>query len=66
MDSFTASVIIPTRNRPHVVANGLDALASQTMPCGSFEVIAVDNGSSAPTRRAPNGFVHPCGPKLIR
>jgi glycosyltransferase involved in cell wall biosynthesis len=45
MDNSTASVIIPTRNRPQVVANCLDAMAAQTMPSGSFEVIVVDNGS---------------------
>lgn len=43
-----ASVIIPTRNRPRAVERCLDALASQTMPAGSFEVIVVDDGSSTP------------------
>ncbi len=45
MDSPTASIIIPTRNRPQALEHCLDALASQTMPSGSFEVIVVDDGS---------------------
>jgi glycosyltransferase involved in cell wall biosynthesis len=46
MDSPTASVVIPTRNRPQAVEHCLDALAAQTMPSGSFEVIVVDDGSN--------------------
>jgi len=45
MDSPTASVVIPTRNRPQALEHCLDALAEQTLPPGSFEVIVVDNGS---------------------
>jgi cellulose synthase/poly-beta-1,6-N-acetylglucosamine synthase-like glycosyltransferase len=58
MDNPLASVIIPTPNRPQVVANWLDAMAAQTMPSDSFEAIVVDSGSEPalaldPTRWAP-------------
>lgn len=45
MDQVLASVIIPTRNRPHAVVHCLDALAAQSQPPGTFEVIVVDDGS---------------------
>lgn len=45
MGSLLASIVIPTRNRPQAVGRCLDALAEQTMPPGSFEVIVVDDGS---------------------
>lgn len=43
-----ASVIIPTRNRPQCILDCLDALARQTLPAHSFEVIVVDDGSAQP------------------
>ena len=45
MNPLSASVIIPTRNRPETVIRCLDALAKQTLPPGSFEVVMVDDGS---------------------
>jgi GT2 family glycosyltransferase len=45
MNPPIASVVIPTRNRPQAVEHCLDALAAQTMPSGSFEVLVVDDGS---------------------
>lgn len=42
------SVVIPTRDRPDSLACCLEALAAQTMPTGSFEVIVVDDGSLQP------------------
>lgn len=44
----TISVVIPTRNRPKAVESCLGALALQTLPSGSFEVIVVDDGSEIP------------------
>lgn len=44
-----ASIIIPTRNRDRVLGRTLDALARQTVPAGTFEVVVVDNGSSDDT-----------------
>jgi glycosyltransferase involved in cell wall biosynthesis len=57
MNPPIASVIIPTRNRPQAIERCLDALAVQTMPPGSFEVLVVDDGSEPklvldPARRA--------------
>jgi GT2 family glycosyltransferase len=48
MADLLASVVIPTRNRPQSVRACLDALAAQTMPPGSFEVIVVDDGGEPP------------------
>jgi len=45
MSKLLASIVIPTRNRPHIVVHCLDALAEQALPSGSFEVILVDDGS---------------------
>jgi glycosyltransferase involved in cell wall biosynthesis len=42
------SVIVPTYNRPDSIMKCLDALERQTIPPESFEVIVVDDGSSAP------------------
>lgn len=53
MDPLLASVVIPTRNRPQAVERCLDALAAQTLPPGSFEVIVVDDGSEPPLELNP-------------
>ena len=45
MSGLLASVVIPTRNRPQAIENCFDALAAQTLPPGSFEVLVVDDGS---------------------
>jgi GT2 family glycosyltransferase len=42
---LTASIIIPSYNRPAAVCRCLDALALQKVPQQSFEVIVVDDGS---------------------
>jgi len=47
------SVVIPTRNRPRAVESCLHALAVQTLPWGSFEVIVVDDGSEPPLALDP-------------
>lgn len=44
----TFSVIVPVFEDAAGLRVCLDALARQTVPCSSFEVIVVDNGSSAP------------------
>lgn len=41
------SVIIPTRDRPQLLADCLTTLAAQETASGSFEVIVVDDGSEA-------------------
>jgi glycosyltransferase involved in cell wall biosynthesis len=45
-DTPVCSVIIPTYNRHEVLRRCLDALAAQTVPAGSFEVIIADDGST--------------------
>jgi cellulose synthase/poly-beta-1,6-N-acetylglucosamine synthase-like glycosyltransferase len=44
------SVIIPTYNRKSELEQLLAALAGQTLPSGSFEVIVIDDGSDDGTR----------------
>lgn len=46
--TYSASVIIPTRNRPRALEACLNALALQRLLPGSFEVIVVDDGSMTP------------------
>ena len=53
MDQLTASIVIPTRNRPQAVERCLDALAKQDLPPGFFEVIVVDDGSETPLALDP-------------
>lgn len=48
MSAPVASIVIPTRNRPRALQDCLDALASQTVPAETFEVIVVDDGSNPP------------------
>src|SRR5512139_3594521 len=57
------SVIIPAYNRKSELEQLLAALAGQTLPLGSFEVIVVDDGSDDGTREWLNerrgGFAFP-------
>jgi GT2 family glycosyltransferase/peptidoglycan/xylan/chitin deacetylase (PgdA/CDA1 family) len=53
------SVIIPTFNRAEVLAGCLDALAGQTAPPDSFEVVVVDDGSSDRTGDVISSFDPP-------
>lgn len=66
MDSPIASVIIPTRNRLQALERCLDALASQTLPTSSFEVIAVDDGSEPALFFEPARWASKFELKLIR
>ena len=61
-----ASVVIPTRNRHKAVESCLDALAAQTLPPGSFEVIVVDDGSEPPLAPDPTRWAAKFDVKLIR
>lgn len=45
-----ASVIIPHFNTPELLVKCLQAVASQTLDHGRFEIIVVDNGSRMPMR----------------
>jgi glycosyltransferase involved in cell wall biosynthesis len=44
------SVIVPTRNRPVLLAKALFSLKNQTVPAERFEVLVVDSGSADHTR----------------
>jgi glycosyltransferase involved in cell wall biosynthesis len=61
----TASVVIPTRNREKALEACLDALAGQTLPPGSFEVIVVDDGSEPPLALDPARWSSKFALKLI-
>jgi len=43
------SVVVPTRNRAHLLGACLDALTSQTVDESAFEIVVVDNGSTDAT-----------------
>jgi GT2 family glycosyltransferase len=62
----TASVVIPSRNRQKALESCLDALAVQTLPPGSFEVIVVDDGSEPPLALDPARWAAKFHLKLLR
>lgn len=66
MHNELTSVIIPTRNRPRAVKSCLDALAEQTLPHGSFEVIVVDDDSEPPLALDPARWAEKFDLKLLR
>lgn len=49
------SVLVPTYNRPALLAETLDSLTRQTMPPGEFEVIVVNDGGE-PVGELPLGL----------
>ncbi len=55
------SVILPTYNRAKSLSEGLQALARQTVSCSDYEVIIVDDGSTAETKDIVTQFsnTHP-------
>ncbi len=60
------SVIIPTCKRPQAIESCLDALAEQTLPPGSFQVIVVDDGSVPPLSLDRSRWATKFELKLIR
>jgi GT2 family glycosyltransferase len=66
MSDLLSSVVIPTRNRPQAIENCLDALAAQTLPPGSFEVLVVDDGSEPALALDPARWTSKFELKLIR
>lgn len=50
------SVIIPTRDRAHLLRDALRSLVDQTLPNDRFEVIVIDNGSSDNTQSVIQDF----------
>ena len=66
MSRIETSIVIPTRNRPHAVERCLDALAAQTLPPGSFEVIVVDDGGEPSLALDPTRWASKFELKVIR
>jgi GT2 family glycosyltransferase len=58
-ESPAASVVVPTRNRPELLAGTLRSLAAQDFPRDRFEVVVVDDGSAPPVEV-------PAGVRLVR
>lgn len=65
MDQLLASIVIPTRNRPQAIGRCLDALAEQSLPPGSFEVIVVDDGGEPALTLDPARWLPKFALKLI-
>ena len=51
-----ATVVIPTRDRAHLLRNCLEALSAQTLPSDQFEVVVVDNGSRDNTTEVAEAY----------
>lgn len=51
------SVVIPTYNKPEILKMALESLVSQTFPEKWFEVIVVDDGSSAKVQHQIKSFL---------
>jgi GT2 family glycosyltransferase len=70
--SAAIAVIVPTRNRAHLLARCLDSLANQTLAADRYTVFVVDDGSSDETvrllrsRNISYKSVLPCGPAAAR
>lgn len=60
------SVVVPTKDRPTQLAACLDALAAQTLPPGSFEIIVVDDGSTPVVELDGRRWSGVCDVRLIR
>ncbi|HXX32952.1 MAG TPA: glycosyltransferase [Thermodesulfobacteriota bacterium] len=52
------SIIVPTYNRPQKLADCLESLSHLDYPHDRFEVIVIDDGSSAPIQPVVEGFVN--------
>ena len=59
MNTFDASVIVPTYNRIESLVDTLDSLAKQEYDASLFEVIVVDDGSSDGTQETLAKSDHP-------
>jgi glycosyltransferase involved in cell wall biosynthesis len=60
------SVVIPTHNRPRLLARCLESVLAQTLPADRYEVIVVDDGSRRPTLRILARYETECGVRVVR
>ncbi|HEB97816.1 MAG TPA: glycosyltransferase family 2 protein [Sedimenticola thiotaurini] len=58
------SIIVPSRNRPHYLAECLDAIAAQT--CNDYEVLVIDDGSDEESRSAYESLIGGYGRERFR
>lgn len=61
--SLRISIIVPTRNRPQLLARALEGLAAQTH--AELEVIVIDDGSSAASRAGYGALFAALGPRFV-
>jgi GT2 family glycosyltransferase len=64
--SLVASIVISTYNRADALEQTLEALADQTAPAESYEVIVVDDGSTDDTAAVLGAASLPCGFRTLR
>jgi len=57
-DSLKITVVLPTYNRPDILARCLEGFVQQTVPKSHFEVVVVDDGSSPPVRGVVENFLN--------
>ena len=60
------SVVIPTRDRPELLQTCLEGFAQQSLPCGAFEVLVVDDGSTEPLDGLSAGFAGRLALQIVR
>lgn len=60
------SVVVPTRNRHHQLAECLASLAEQDYPADRFEVVVVDDGSDPPISSVACSFEHRMAVRVVR
>jgi len=63
--AFSASIVIPTRNRSASVERALRALAQQTVPAKRYEVVVSIDGSEDGTEEMVAAFTAPCSVRAL-
>ncbi|MBI5493962.1 MAG: glycosyltransferase [Deltaproteobacteria bacterium] len=59
------SVVVATYNRPVLITDLLQALATQSLPAEQFEVVVVDDGSTPPVRPALQALALPYALRVL-
>jgi glycosyltransferase involved in cell wall biosynthesis len=59
-----ASVIVPTKNRPHYLRAALDSLAAQDLGSRAYELLVVDDGPSTETRDVTRAVARRTGTRI--